>query len=198
LVLVLVLGGRITPGPLKSKAKKPHPDAKYKSGLTGKRSARSDPVTQPVKGTVTVKEDGLRRLPRWINRLHWPQRQVSSGVYAYLSRLQENNQERKPLPIPLAMEEAKIGRDPFRATLVLDDPSIDPLHAHLKREADSFRLSDAGSIAGTWVNYTPVSTGGTLLENGDLIHIGRLGFRFTLREPAHKRKPVVIPKEPNT
>jgi hypothetical protein len=196
LVLVLVLGGRISPGPLKRKPKKPHPDAKYKTGSTGKRSAGSDPVTQPVKGTVTVKEGGIRRLPRWINRLHWPQRQVSSGVYAYLSRLQENNQGRKALPIPLAMEEAKLGRDPFKATLVLDDPTVDPLHAHLRREADTFRLSDAGSTAGTWVNYTPVSRGGILLENGDLIHIGSLGFKFTLREPSRIRKPVVVPKEP--
>jgi hypothetical protein len=31
------------------------------------------------------------------------------------------------------------------------------------------------------------------LEHGDLIHIGKIGYRFTLSKPAKVRKPVVIP-----
>jgi pSer/pThr/pTyr-binding forkhead associated (FHA) protein len=90
------------------------------------------------------------------------------------------------------------GRDAVRATLVLDDFSVEEIHARLQREKNIFRLTDAGSIAGTWVNYTPVSQDGTILENGDFIHIGRIGFRFTQREPDHVRKPVVLlqPAEP--
>jgi pSer/pThr/pTyr-binding forkhead associated (FHA) protein len=47
----------------------------------------------------------------------------------------------------------------------------------------AFRLADEGSTAGTWVNYTPVSHEGTRLEHGDLIHFGRVGYRFMLKEP---------------
>ncbi len=80
---------------------------------------------------------------------------------------------------------------------VIDDPSIEGLHAQLKREPDGvFRLSDAGSIGGTWVNYTPVSQEGVCLEHGDLIHFGRVGFRFQLRDAKQVRKPVLKPKEP--
>jgi len=50
---------------------------------------------------------------------------------------------------------------------------------------------DEGSIAGTWVNYTPVSRNGADLEHGDMIHIGRTGFRFTIRQPKTVRRPVI-------
>ena len=53
-------------------------------------------------------------------------------------------------------------------------------------------MADAGSVAGVWVNYTPISQSGARLEHGDLVHIGRIGFRFTLRQPGATRKPVVI------
>jgi predicted component of type VI protein secretion system len=78
--------------------------------------------------------------------------------------------------------------------LVLDDASVEALHARLQRENNSFRLADSSSVAGTWVNYTPVPQDGMILENGDIIHIGRIGFRFMQREPGHVRKPVVLPK----
>ena len=50
---------------------------------------------------------------------------------------------------------------------------------------------DEGSIAGTWINYTPVSRNGADLEHGDIIHIGRTGFRFTIRQPKTVRRPVI-------
>jgi pSer/pThr/pTyr-binding forkhead associated (FHA) protein len=89
-----------------------------------------------------------------------------------------------------------LGRDPLKSMLVLDDPSVDPLHARVQREGDNYRILDEGSIAGTWVNYTPVSKEGTLLEHGDLVHIGRMGFRFMLQEPTRKPKPIILPQEP--
>jgi pSer/pThr/pTyr-binding forkhead associated (FHA) protein len=80
--------------------------------------------------------------------------------------------------------------------MILDDISIDALHAQLQREGDTYRIMDMGSTAGTWVNYSPVSREGILLEHGDLVHIGRIGFRFTLRSSAIPAKPVVTPQEP--
>jgi pSer/pThr/pTyr-binding forkhead associated (FHA) protein len=98
------------------------------------------------------------------------------------------------VPIPITANVVTFGRDAVRATLVLEDVSVEEIHARLQRENNLYRLVDAGSVAGTWVNYTPVSRDGTLLENGDFIHIGRIGFRFIQRESGHVRKPVVLPQ----
>ncbi len=95
--------------------------------------------------------------------------------------------------------ETTFGRNPREATHIIEDPSVEEVHARLSRAGKgAFRLSDLGSIAGTWVNYTPVSKEGTVIEHGDLIHIGRLGYRFALRNPDRVRKPVIIPKEPKS
>jgi hypothetical protein len=60
-----------------------------------------------------------------------------------------------------------------------------------RSEAGSFRIMDQGSIAGTWVNYVSVPPNGITLEHGDLLHLGRVCLRFTLRQPSHARKPAI-------
>jgi predicted component of type VI protein secretion system len=85
-----------------------------------------------------------------------------------------------------------MGRDPTLATYVLDSLSVEGLHARLRQEDDGrFLLQDEGSIAGTWVNYAPISREGVHLEHGDLVHIGKVAFRFEMSKPAHLRKPQV-------
>jgi len=75
----------------------------------------------------------------------------------------------------------KIGSDAERAEIVLTHPSISPLHAELVRsESGSVRLADLGSETGTWVNFAPVSTKGTTLNQGDLVQIGKLCFRYKI------------------
>ncbi|GAB4474927.1 MAG: hypothetical protein Kow0088_11310 [Anaerolineales bacterium] len=80
-------------------------------------------------------------------------------------------------------EELTVGRNATRNALVIDDPSVESVHARLLRQPDGrIRICDLGSLMGTWVNYTPVSQEGVILEDGDLIHFGRVGFRFRLRQ----------------
>jgi hypothetical protein len=181
LTLVLVVGGRLRPGMWRKARQRPQ---------------RKDPVTQPVK----VKSEPVPNQPRrstWINRLHLPHRTVPPKIYALLVYQPETNQEEATLPIMISSAEVTFGSDPLLADQVIDDPSVEGLHARLRRGTDGvFRLSDAGSVGGTWVNYTPVSQEGVNLEHGDLIHLGRVGFRFQLREPKQVRKPVIKPKEP--
>jgi len=191
LLLVLILGGRIRPQALRVPA-----------GFRRKRNPKSDPVTQPVpvKGDSSLRT-GLhgRRLPEWVNRLQWPQRRLAPKAFAYLTRLSETDQIIPATPVSITVSELTFGKDPNQATLVLDDPSVETLHARLVRNEDgTFRLADEGSVAGTWINYTPVSREGAQLQHGDLIHIGRVGFRFTQREPTQVRKPVVHLEEPPT
>jgi hypothetical protein len=181
LSLVLVLGGRLRPGMWRA---------------TRRREQRNDPVTQPVK--VKIEPNPIQpRRSAWINRLHLPKRTVPPKIFALLVYHPETSQEDVPLPITISKAEVTFGNDPLLADQIVDDASVEGLHARLKRGPDEvFRLSDAGSVGGTWVNYTPVSREGVSLEHGDLIHFGRVGFRFQLREPKQVRKPVLKPKEP--
>lgn len=179
LVLVLIVGGKVQPGALR--------------GMRRRKKRVSDPVTQPVR---MKPEPAPQRLPAWMNRLHWPQRRLAARPLAYLVHLSEGEAKVISPPIAITSPEATFGRDPLQAAHVLEDPSVEALHARLVREADgSFRLIDEGSTAGTWINYTPVSQEGARLEHGDLVHLGRVGFRFTLSEPERVRKPVVRSEE---
>jgi predicted component of type VI protein secretion system len=139
----------------------------------------------------------MLRRSAWKSRLHFPQRAVPPKIYALLVPQSESSQEQPALPIVISNVEVAFGRDPLLAEQIIDDPSLDGLHARLKRQPDgTFRLSDVGSISGTWVNYTPVPQDGVCLEHGDMIHFGRMSFRFQIREPKQVRKPVIKPKEP--
>ncbi len=179
LLLVLVLGGRLRPGFLRDLRRK---------------NKQSDPVTQPIQ---IDQEPASQPRSTWINRLQWPHRRITSKSYAQMVPLIDGAQEDSSPPIPITDENVTFGTDPGKVDQVLDDPSIDGLHAKLHRTSEGdFRLSDEGSTAGTWVNYSPVSSGGTQLEQGDLIHLGRVGFRFIMRNPKRVRKPVQKLEEP--
>lgn len=176
LLMVLVIGGKIRPT-IPSR------------GSAARR--RKDPVTQPVP---VAREPAPRQRSSWADRLHWPQRHTAPHAYAFLSRISETDEQTMNTPIPITSEEVTLGSDPRQSMLVLNDPSVEPLHARLTHhENGGFRLADQGSVAGTWVNYTPISQEGINLEHGDLVHVGRIGFRFTLRQPGQTRKPVVKP-----
>ena len=84
------------------------------------------------------------------------------------------------------------GSDPIQATRILDDPSVSPLHARLKEEHGEYILSDEKSVAGTWINYEQLTTP-RRLQHGDVLHIGRLSYRFMQRKPPERPTPQVIP-----
>lgn len=171
-LLLMVVGGRIQPRRLPiSRLRRP---TKKLSPSNPDQSAGQQP-DQP-----------------WTSRLHWPQRRVKLQAEAYLTPLERDDSSVSSLPIALTASEITIGSDPQRATLVLDDPSIDGYHARLvKNESGVYILSDAGSTAGTWVNFTLLPLAGVCLEHNDLIHFGRSYFRFTHINPPHLRRPVI-------
>lgn len=94
-----------------------------------------------------------------------------------------------PLPprVTLAASEVVLGSDPAQAQVVLSDRSVSPRHARLWRDEEGrVFIADLRSLAGTWVNYAPVSAQGAPLEPGDVVYLGRLGYRFALgpQEPS--------------
>ncbi len=133
-----------------------------------KRKEDSDPVTQPV---TIRQEPSLLRHPTapGVDETGKPDatpRLVLQG-------------EGSPPFISLDEDDITLGSDRRQAQIWLDSPSIDPLHARITLDAEgAVFLSDLGSVAGTWVNYTPISSTGVRLEDGDLVRIGTMSFRF--------------------
>ena len=87
--------------------------------------------------------------------------------------------------IELLSDTITLGRDAAVAEAIFDDRSVSRLHARIKAEDGTFRVYDAGSTSGTWVNYAPVpAETGCALQHGDLINLGRVQLRFKLRNGA--------------
>jgi hypothetical protein len=179
--LVLLLAGRIQPTL-----------HKQTMGTPGQAPTRPSPnKTRPVSPTqVDTRPLTARRLPNWIGQRKKNEPTGKNQPAAYLTPLSEG--EDQGAPIPLTSQETSFGRDSSQATWALDDPCLDDLHARLVVESGSYRLYDAGSIAGTWVNYGEVPPEGLVVEHGDMVHIGRIGFRFMLRDAKHLRKPIIV------
>lgn len=133
-----------------------------------KRKEYLDPVTQPVE---IRQEHSLTRRPSIAGAQG--DDQSDSGACLILQG------EGSPARIPLNDDDITLGSDRKQASVFLDSSSIDPLHARITCDAEGVMyIRDLGSVAGTWVNYTPISATGVRLENGDLIQIGKMSFRF--------------------
>jgi hypothetical protein len=154
-----------------------------RAGASSRRH-RKDPLTQPV-----AIEQG-----RPSGRGARAGREKSSS--AYLVRLKDDGQALTAPPIPIPAEEMTFGTDPTLATHVIDDASVSPLHARLIHLPDGgYALADEKSIAGTWVNYEQILEP-RRLKHGDVIHLGRISYRFLLRKPPEPPEPRLTPPQP--
>jgi hypothetical protein len=157
------------------------------------RKRNTDPVTQPVK--IQQAEPPVKR--KQVKRPSWTRGERWQDAPAYLTRLRADGEPMTGHPVPLTEKETTFGADPVQATHVLDHPSIAALHARLKRtEVGDFTLADNNSVAGTWVNYDPVSKAGRVLKHGDVVHFGQLMYRFSLKHPPADAEPKIIPEAP--
>jgi len=177
LLLFLVLGGRLQPGSfgvLQRRRKKTKPNV------------RQTPANKPIS----------QKLPYWVNRLQWSQRPMDPNIVAHLTRLTDSDETVGPQVFSIPAEDFSIGSDATQAAMQIDEPSVDPLHARFVYDLEgTFLLEDEHSIAGTWINYTPVPVEGVKIEHGDLIHFGRNGFRFTYIEPKNVPRLVILEED---
>jgi hypothetical protein len=169
-----------------------------------RRAARKqveDPLTQPVvvptELPASARPDRKSKTPP--RRTLWfrsePVIRVPDAP-AYLTRLTNGGEPASAAPIPVIEKEMTFGTDPVQSLRVLDDPSISPLHARIKRNGEgAFHIYDHGSVAGTWVNYEPITREGRRLSHGDRIHFGQLLYRFDLNQPPAQPEPKIISKK---
>lgn len=158
------------------------------------RKVQEDPVTQPVPalGESSVPAGKkVKSQPRfgWISSR---QTRVPSAP-AYLIRLTSAGEPASAVPIPVLEKEMTFGTDPVQSMHVLDDPSIAPLHARIRQtDEGTFTIFDHGSVAGTWVNFEPVTREGIRLAHGDRINFGQMSYRFDLSQPPAETEPKVV------
>jgi pSer/pThr/pTyr-binding forkhead associated (FHA) protein len=145
--------------------------------------------SQPAR--VRIEEPAQRSRIR-LERASLQPPDASQPAEAFLAPLEHSDGEATNLPLTGA--ELTLGRDASLAAVTIDDPSVSAIHARLIRRAGgSYFLRDQGSVAGTWVNYEAVSEEGRELQHGDLIHLGRVGFRFQLKNPPPARQVRIKP-----
>ncbi len=174
-----------------------------------KPSRKRKRFVNPFVKALVIPADVSHNRSAWTSRLQWPHRPSKSRILAYLTPIETKTLETSPTrrnhegngtiaspgaaqsPIPIRTEELTIGSDPGQSLLSLTDPSVEGLHARLCYLPDqTFMIYDYGTVAGTWINYEQVTPDGTRLVHGDIIHIGRSEFRFSLYHPANTRKAV--------
>ncbi|MDO9084902.1 MAG: FHA domain-containing protein [Anaerolineaceae bacterium] len=148
------------------------------------RNRRTDPVTQPVKimqeGTNSKKGIGQKQT-------------TGKQVDAMLVPLNDSFEPNRQKTIALDKKEWIIGSDPVQSRLVIANSALDSVHARLiRRSQGDYWLSDQNSIAGTWVNFTPITTKGVKLRHGDLIHFAKAIYRFELTHPTEDREIQII------
>jgi len=154
-----------------------------------RRTAR-DPVTQPVQ----IQQEPLLRRSAAADVQTQRRVETPRPAPARLTRVVEGSLVVEGSYIPLSHNQVTFGSDAAQAMIALDDPSVSKLHARLYHTPEGrYLLNDAGSISGTWVNYTPVPPLGVQLQHGDLIQFGRMTFRFELNDPGVLPQPVVTP-----
>ena len=199
LVLVLIVGGRIRPKPYPGQVGGSTGSA-VKARLSGYRERIrkvKDPVTQPIKVSSLLPIKKNNRFQEWIKHFPWVKpKEMSVPTLAHLMPLVGSDEPTLSTPLNIKNDAVTIGSDPKKADLVIADPSIEGLHARIYREENSFIIKDAGSVAGTWVNYTQITSTGARLIHADIVHLGRIGFRFSLTNPGTQRKVIVTPLEP--
>lgn len=190
LALVLILGGKIRP-PHPAQVRRPN---LKRSKTLASQARRSDPVTQPVKiAPIPQPAENIKTSLSTIEPQQKSDQKSTVEAVAYLTPLAEAGESTLTATQLLNAEDAVLGSDPLQATIVLNNASVEAVHAILRWEECAFHLVDNNTVAGTWVNYVQVGMQGVKLEHRDLIYVGSVGFRFNLKEPGQLKKPFVRP-----
>ncbi|MCW5874942.1 MAG: FHA domain-containing protein [Anaerolineales bacterium] len=162
--LVMVLSGRLGPGRLAP--------GRLNRIFARDRAVAVGPAVDPLRDTPL----GMDEIPH----LQDEEQEAQAVAPAYLQRLAMQDPNQPAQVLPLSTEETILGAAPT-CTLILSEPSVEKQHARITMdESGEFILADLGSHAGSWVNYAPVSSEGSRLQDGDIVHIGRVAFRFLL------------------
>lgn len=94
--------------------------------------------------------------------------------------------------VALDVSPARIGSNP-RASIVLNDPMVHPVHAVIEWDELAVRIKDR-SGAGVAVNGAPVSE--TEIKNGDVVRVGESTITVRWVAPTSSPRPASSPRPP--
>jgi hypothetical protein len=84
-----------------------------------------------------------------------------------------------PDELTLGDAEVRIGRSPAQTQIAFrDDITVSRYHAVLRLEGNRYRIYDAGSTSGTYVNGRQIPEYGLQLSDGDDIQLGAVRLRY--------------------
>jgi hypothetical protein len=102
---------------------------------------------------------------------------VTATGISYLEILESVT--RMPPTINLSAIEHRLGRNPAQSDIAFaNDITVSRVHARILLEGSDYRIYDAGSTSGTWVNGEQVPGWGVQLIDGDDILLGEVSIRF--------------------
>ncbi len=139
-----------------------------------RRRGQRPPVDYPVEseaGAMPKTGDDLDFL------FSGPAAQESPFVMAHLEVM--DAQTLMPRELTLGETEVRIGRSPAQAQIAFrDDITVSRYHAVLRLEGNRYRVYDAGSTSGTYVNDRQVPDYGLQLADGDELQLGAVRLRY--------------------
>jgi hypothetical protein len=135
-------------------------------------------IFPPAKNNLPLRWKGWKGL--WENISRRPRPAADAGeTYVLLEPLAPSGR-----PLAVSADNTTAGRDARAAALLVDDPSVSPLHARITRMGDGAPwVFDLGSAAGSWINFEEIPPEGAPLRDGDRLNFGRAAFRVRLKPP---------------
>ena len=139
-----------------------------------------DPLLQSVPGLggplAETEEDTEDTSTPAIRRPHYQEAPLPRLVWSG-----EGNAPPGLNHISIDRQQLILGSDAQQVDICLFSPTVSTQHACLVRsEGGAVSIADLGSESGTWVNYTPVSSTGIILNHNDLVQIGEFTFRYRI------------------
>jgi hypothetical protein len=131
----------------------------------GRRQRRSP--TPPITPSPSTPDQTIYNPPDGQSQVEW----------GYLEILESVTE--MPPEIGLSLDEVRIGRSPNLVNIPFEqDITVSRHHITLMLEGNRYRLYDAGSTSGTWVNEQQVPEYGIQLRDGDEIFLGQVHLSF--------------------
>ncbi len=99
--------------------------------------------------------------------------------------------------IPIEKSSVIIGSDPEKADIVFTKPGIAGMHAQVNYHQGRYWLKNLDATRGTWINYQLMNGESVQIKPGDIIHVGDVGFRFTIINADQAPEVTVTKFKPN-
>jgi len=95
------------------------------------------------------------------------------------AEIRQTNQEENQLQFAIYTDKTTIGSDRFLSDIILNDDTVDPVHAKIERAGTGYILTDLSQKRTTYIDDKALPEGRACeIKNGQKLTFGELEFRF--------------------